>query len=91
MASAEGQSQLVTTGVTARRAFLGRPLPGIMVYILIFMVSFMLYTVIVFIVGYKFGSRGNKRVVSVEKVTTDKMTMTPPMYSYVRGVKTEGK
>ena len=78
----KGQCQLATNIVTAKDTILGQSIQNVI--IVIFVIA--LYTVIVFLIGYKFGFQNGQRKVLIEKVTTEKMTMTPVTHTFVRGV-----
>ena len=75
MADTTGQCQMNTCAIAVRDPTLGQPFE----YIIIFF-AFVGYTVIIFLIGYIFGRRSNRY-----RVTTEKMTMTPVTYTYVRG------
>ena len=87
MADIGGQCQLVTKAVTANDAILGYSIQNNIMYVVVITFVIVLYTAIVFLIGYKFGFQNGQRRVLMEKVTTDKMTMTTVTYTFVRGVK----
>ena len=81
------QCQLATNAITDKDIILSQSIQNIVVYVMIIIVAIMLYTAIVFLIGYKFGFQNGQRQVHIEKVTIEKSTMTPVTYTFVRGVR----
>ena len=78
---------MATNAITDNDIILSQSIQNIVVYVIIIIFAIVLYTAIVFLIGYKFGFQNGQRRVLMEKVTTDKMTMTTVTYTFVRGVR----
>ena len=81
------QCNLATNAITDKDIFLSQSIQNIVVYVIIIIFAILLYTAIVFLIGYKFGFQNAQRQVHIEKVTIEKSTMAPVTYTFVRGVK----
>ena len=78
---------MATNVVTAKDTILGQSIQNTIVYVIVVNFVIVVYTAIVFLIGYKCGFQNGQRKVLFDKVTTEKMTMTPVTYTFVRGVK----
>ena len=78
---------MATNVVTAKDIILGQSIQNTIVYVIVVNFVIVVYTAIVFLIGYKCGFQNGQRKVLFDKVTTEKMTMTPVTYTFVRGVK----
>ena len=76
-----------TNVVTPKDIVLGQPVQNLIGYIIIINLAIVVYTAIVFLIGYKCGFQYGHRKVLYEKITSEKMTMTPVTYTFVRGVR----
>ena len=56
-------------------------------YGLIIIFAIVVYTAIIFLIGYKFGTQNIQRKEPIRNTMAEKNTMTPVTYSFIRGVK----
>ena len=82
-----GQCPLITNVATTNDTFLNQMIQNAIAYGLIIIFAIVVYTAIIFLIGYKFGTQNIQRKEPIRNTMAEKNTMTPVTYSFIRGVK----